>query len=145
MKGSGTLRGIGLAIAMLLPVWASACGVGEQTPEGYENAPVAHVYQHWKQGDASPIPFVLIDVRTPEEYAGGHIEGAKLIPVQELADRLNEVPKDRQVYVYCRSGRRSARAAALLAKHGFTRIENMVGGIEAWTAAGYPVVGGGGR
>ncbi len=138
-------QGMLLALMLAAPLWAAACGIGEQTPEGYENVPVAHVYQHWKQGDASPIPFMLLDVRTPEEYAAGHIKGAKLIPVQQLAAHLDEVPKDRQVYVYCHSGRRSARAAKLLAAHGFTRVENMLGGIVAWKEAGYPVVRGGGK
>ncbi len=129
-----------ISLAVALPVLAVACGMGEQTPEGYENASVQHVYQHWKQGDTSPIPFVIIDVRTVEEYRQGHIQGATLMPVQILESRLASVPKDRQVYVYCHSGVRSARAAALLARHGFTRVENMSGGIEAWKKAGYPVV-----
>ncbi len=129
-----------ISLAVALPILAAACGMGEQTPEGYENASVQHVYQHWKQGDASPIPFVVLDVRTVEEYRQGHIQGATLIPVQILESRLASVPKDRQVYVYCHSGVRSARAAALLARHGFTRVENMSGGIEAWKQAGYPVV-----
>jgi len=124
---------------LMLPLMATACGVGEQTPEGYENAPIAHAYQHWQQGAASPIPFVMLDVRTVEEYNEGHIKGAVLIPVQVLAERLAEVPKNKQVYIYCHSGVRSARASKLLAKHGFTNIENVVGGFEAWKAAGYPV------
>jgi len=124
---------------LMLPLMATACGVGEQTPEGYENAPIAHAYQHWQQGAASPIPFVMLDVRTVEEYNEGHVKGAVLIPVQVLAERLAEVPKNKQVYIYCHSGVRSARASKLLAKHGFTNIENVVGGFEAWKAAGYPV------
>jgi len=126
--------------AMLLPLLATACGVGEQTPEGYENAPIQHAYEHWQQGAQSPIPFIMLDVRTAEEYAEGHIKGAVLIPVQVLETRLSEVPKDKQVYVYCHSGVRSARASKMLIKHGFTNIENVVGGIEAWKHAGYPVV-----
>jgi len=122
-----------------LPLMAAACGMGEQTPDGYENAPISHVHEHVMQGDASPIPFILLDVRTQEEYAAGHIQGAKLIPVQVLAEHLAEVPKDKQVYVYCLSGKRSAMASKLLAAHGFTRIENMVGGIVAWREAGYPI------
>jgi len=131
----------GMALALLLmPMVVLACGIGEQAPEGYENAPVSHAYEHWRQGERASIPFLFLDVRTPEEYAQGHIEGAKLIPVQELAAHLADVPKDRQVYVYCHSGRRSARAARLLAENGFKNIENVLGGIEAWKAAGYPVV-----
>ncbi len=131
---------VGLWMLFALPVAAGACGIGEQTAEGYENVPVQHVYQHWKQGERSPIPFIVLDVRTPQEFAAGHIEGARLIPVQDLERHLKALPKDRQIYVYCRSGRRSARAAKMLATHGFDRVENMLGGIEAWKAAGYPVV-----
>jgi len=125
---------------LMIPFMATACGVGEQTADGYEDAPVAHAYEHWQQGSYSPIPFEFIDVRTVEEFQAGHIEGAKLIPVQVLADHLAEIPKDKQVYVYCHSGKRSANAATLLASKGFKNIENIVGGIEAWKSAGYPVV-----
>ncbi|MDX8406923.1 MAG: rhodanese-like domain-containing protein, partial [Mariprofundaceae bacterium] len=99
---------------LMIPFMATACGVGEQTAEGYENAPVAHAHEHWLQGDASPIPFTFLDVRTEEEYKQGHIKGAHLIPVQVLAEHLAEVPRDKQVYVYCHSGKRSSRAARLL-------------------------------
>ncbi len=128
------------AIAITMPLAATACGTGEQTADGYENASIAHTHEHWVQGDKSKIPFMLLDVRTPEEYAEGHIAGAKLIPVQVLAEHLKEVPRDKQVYVYCYSGTRSARASKLLAKNGFTNIENIEGGIVAWKKAGYPVV-----
>lgn len=128
-----------IAALMMLPLLATACGVGEQTSEGYENTPVKHAFEHWQQGKTSQIPFVMLDVRTPAEYAEGHVQGAKLIPVQVLEDRLAEVPRNKQVYVYCHSGTRSARASKLLAKHGFSNIENVVGGFEAWKHAGYPV------
>mgnify|MGYP000453837394 CR=1 FL=1 len=129
-----------LVALMMLPMTAAACGFGEKVAEGYENTEVKHAYQHWNQGADSAVPFVFIDVRTPDEYAANHLQGSKLIPVQELATRMNEVPKDKQVYLYCRSGRRSASAAAMLAKAGYTNIENVLGGIEAWKAANYPVV-----
>ncbi len=128
-----------LMVAMLLAsVQALACS-GPNTPQGYENATVRHAYEHWAQGPYSPIPFVFIDVRTPEEYAAGHIPGAKLIPLDEIEKRISEIPRDKQVYLYCRSGRRSAKAAEILAKHGFANIENVQGGFLAWQAAGFPV------
>jgi len=127
------------AIVIAMPLAGTACGIGEQTADGYENASIAHTHEHWLQGDQSRIPFMLLDVRTPEEYAEGHIAGAKLIPIQVLAEHLKDVPKDKQVYVYCHSGARSARASKLLAANGFSHIENMEGGIVAWKAAGYPV------
>lgn len=123
---------------LLASTAAFACGVGEQV-DGYENTPTSHAHAHWQQGERSLVPFVFIDVRTPEEYAAGHVKGAELIPLQELERRLAEVPKDKQVYVYCRSGRRSAEAAALLVKAGYGNIENVMGGIEGWKAAGFPV------
>ncbi len=129
---------------MLMAAWVAAsaawaCGQGPMAPAGYEQASIQHAYEHWSEGPYSPIPFVFIDVRTPEEYAAGHIPGAKLIPLDELEQRLAEVPRDRQVYLYCRSGHRSAKAAEILAKHGFTNIENVQGGMLAWQQAGYPV------
>ncbi len=129
-----------LMTLFFMPFSATACGFGEMTAEGYENTSVKHAYQHWNQGASSAVPFVFIDVRTPEEYAEGHIEGALLIPVQELESRLAGIPHDKQVYIYCRSGRRSARAAAMLAGAGYSNIENIVGGILQWQAASYPVV-----
>lgn len=82
----------------------------------------------------------VLDVRTPAEFAAGHVEGAINIPLDVLASRLGELPKDRSVHVICRSGSRSAQAADLLAKNGFDGVVNIDGGMNAWTAAGYPTV-----
>src|SRR3954447_460235 len=74
----------------------------------------------------------LVDVRSPDEYAGGHLPGAVNIPVQELDRRLAEIgPADHELIVYCRSGHRSTRAAELLRQHGFTRVHNL-GPMTAW-------------
>jgi rhodanese-related sulfurtransferase len=82
----------------------------------------------------------ILDVRTQEEYNTGHIRNSTLIPVQDLSKRLNEVPRDRDILVYCRTGGRSTAASEILANNGFTRIYNMKGGITEWTKAGYEVV-----
>lgn len=64
---------------------------------------------------------LLLDVRTPAEFSGGHISGAKNIPVQELPNRMSELPPtSRQIVVYCRSGGRSASASSLLRQAGYT-------------------------
>jgi hydroxyacylglutathione hydrolase len=126
-----------IALSMIAST-AVACGLSEKV-DGYENTDIQHTLKHWKAGDKSPVPFMLLDVRTAEEYAEGHIKGALLIPVQELQQRISEVPKDRQVYVYCRSGVRSVRASKILVKAGYTRVENVQGGFMAWKDAGYPV------
>lgn len=65
----------------------------------------------------------IVDVRSPAEFAGGHADGAKNIPVEQLEGRLDAVgPKDKAVVVYCRSGNRSARAAKILQAAGFTSV-----------------------
>lgn len=74
----------------------------------------------------------LLDVRTPEEFAGGHLPGARNIPVDELSRHLDEVgPRDRPVVVYCASGVRAASAARMLAGAGFTQVHNL-GSMSAW-------------
>ena len=75
---------------------------------------------------------LLLDVRTQEEYTGeGHLPGAVNIPVQELGDRLGELPNDRAIVVYCRSGSRSARAAGILRSAGRTRVFDL-GSLDNW-------------
>ena len=77
---------------------------------------------------------LLIDVREPDEHAIAHIEGARLIPLQTLPDVVDQLPLDRDIYIHCRSGMRSAKAVQFLQHHGFTRVSNVTGGIEAWLA-----------
>lgn len=87
---------------------------------------------------------VLLDVREPAEWAAGHAPQARHIPLGQLAGRLAEIPADRPVVTVCRSGARSARAAAMLARQG-RPASNLAGGMQAWAAAGLPVVDGRGR
>lgn len=77
----------------------------------------------------------LVDVREPSEVAGGTLPGAVNIPLGELADRLDELDRSRRVVLLCRSGARSANAAALLAGAGFPDVVNLVGGMLAVTPA----------
>jgi rhodanese-related sulfurtransferase len=81
---------------------------------------------------------LLIDVRTPEEFASGHIPGAINISVQSLPDRLDEVPNDETIVVYCRTGNRSATATDILVDAGYAPVYDL-GGIVDWVSAGYPV------
>jgi phage shock protein E len=81
---------------------------------------------------------LLLDVRTPEEYADGHIAGSINIPLAELPNQLSQVPQNVMVVVYCRSGNRSAQAVALLKDAGYTQVLDM-GGIVEWVNAGFPV------
>ncbi len=81
----------------------------------------------------------LIDVRTPDEYAEGHLAKAKLIPLQELERRVAEIDKGKPVLLYCRSGHRSGNALKLLQSKGYTQAKHIEGGLNAWQAAGLPV------
>ena len=81
----------------------------------------------------------LLDVRTKEEYNESHIKTAHLIPVQELEQNIDLIPKDRNVVVYCASGKRSARACGILKNKGLRALYNIEGGIRQWMADGYPV------
>jgi phage shock protein E len=82
---------------------------------------------------------VMLDVRTPEEYAQGHIPGVVPIPLDQVPNRLAEIPKDKTVIVTCHSGNRSNQAAQLLREKGYDNVHNMLGGIVEWEKAGYPV------
>jgi phage shock protein E len=73
----------------------------------------------------------LVDVRSPGEFASGHLPGAVNVPVQELAQRREEIPRDRPVVLYCASGVRSAQAARMLREAGWSEVHNL-GGMGRW-------------
>lgn len=80
----------------------------------------------------------LVDVREPEEWAAGHAPGATHIPLGELGARYTEIPQDGPVYLICRSGARSNRAAQALAGAGWDAL-NVRDGMQGWAAAGRPM------
>lgn len=84
----------------------------------------------------------ILDVRQPEEWVEGHIPGATLIPLDELQSRVNELPKDQEIVVVCRSGNRSAEGRDILRAAGFQQVTSMAGGMNQWQSAGYEVVTG---
>jgi len=118
----------------------------EDKPGEIENVTVEEAKRMIENEDV----FVL-DVRTPSEFNSSHIEGATLIPVTNafgsnlnrdslLEARINEVPRNEKILVYCRSGHRSTLASTILIDAGYSRVYNMEGGINAWINAGYPVI-----
>jgi len=96
--------------------------------ENYKNITAEDLNEKIEQGD----DFLLLDVRTPGEHASQAIEGSYLIPVQELSARIAELPRDKEIVVYCRVGNRSAFASAHLARLGYN-VTNLEGGIAAWS------------
>jgi phage shock protein E len=98
--------------------------------ENYQNITAAQVKARLDKGDM----LTVIDVRTKEEYASGHIPGSILIPFDEIKAKAGQLPQDKntEIVVYCRSGRRSAIAADTLIALGYNRIYDM-GAISSWT------------
>ena len=92
------------------------------------------------QQQFASVTHVLIDVRRPDEFATGHIANAINIPVENLADRLAEIPHDKPIVVYCHSGNRSGKAASTLSQAGYTQVYDIRGGLNAWSGAGLPLV-----
>jgi rhodanese-related sulfurtransferase len=93
----------------------------------------AQAYEKYQQGA------FFLDVRTQAEWDQGHIARSTLIPLDSLQARLNELPRDQDIVVVCRSGVRSKEGSTILRQAGFTRVTCMTGGLQAWVAAGYPL------
>ncbi len=74
----------------------------------------------------------LVDVREPHEFAAGHIPGAKLIPLGQIQARLEELDPAQEIIVVCRTGHRSGAACRILAKNGFDKAKNLIGGMVQW-------------
>lgn len=83
-------------------------------------------------------PHTLVDVRTAEEFGDGYIPGAINISLQELEQKINRIPKDKPVIVYCRSGNRSSFAVNILRQAGYTEVYDL-GGIIDWARQGLPI------
>lgn len=88
---------------------------------------------------ASGEDVLLVDIRTPAEIAQGAIPDALHLPMHLIPIRINELPKDREVVLYCRSGARSYQACAYMMQQGYDRVLNLRGGIIAWARHGYPI------
>lgn len=134
-----------VAIAVILAVRPTGVPVVQAAAGGESAAPAAVTsglitpQQYTAQYVDGGAAHQLVDVRTPEEFASGHLPDAINIPLQELSGRLGEIAANEPVVLYCRSGNRSGQAAQLLAGAGYTQILDL-GGIIAWEAAGLPVV-----
>ena len=87
---------------------------------------------------ASATPPVVLDVRTPDEFASGHVPGAMNIPIDQLAARTGELDPQREVVVYCERGPRASRAADALVAAGFSDVKLLSGHMSAWRDAGLP-------
>jgi rhodanese-related sulfurtransferase len=93
----------------------------------------AQAYAKYQQGA------FFLDVRSQDEYTQFHIKGSRLIPLDQLPNRVNELPKDKEVVVVCLTGHRSLNGTAILQQAGFQQVFCLSGGLQAWMNANYPV------
>ena len=124
------MKKIILMLTVLLTVLAPAVFAAENSPEpaGADYTTTQGLSALMKSG----APYLLLDVRTPEEFRAGYIPGALNIPYDRLPGALPETPKDTPIVLYCRSGNRAGVAQRALEKAGYTRVFNF-GGLSRWT------------
>lgn len=125
---------------VLLAVVLVAAGIflfnnqaGDQAASYPAEISIAQAYQKYQDG------IFFLDVRTQEEWDDYHAPNATLIPLDQLPQRLNELPKDQEIVVVCRSGNRSQAGRDILLNAGFEKATSMAGGLSAWRSAGYPI------
>ncbi|MGA1439089.1 MAG: rhodanese-like domain-containing protein [Ilumatobacteraceae bacterium] len=117
-----------------MPVFAiAACGSADEPPSAVGADPAYGSIDAARVAELSARGVTVIDVRTPEEYAEGHVEGAELIDFYEptFAERIAALDRDRDYIVYCRSGNRSGQAVELMEQLGFGRVWELEGGVLA--------------
>jgi len=117
--------------------YESFCGIipHEEKAEGEESTPIEQINaRQLQEAIASGKEITLLDVREPQEWDITHLPGAKLIPLGEVPERVNELDSADEIVVYCHHGQRSQRAINFLKKVGFSRLKNLAGGIDSWAA-----------
>jgi len=130
--------GMKRALTILLAVAITAAGCSATQTAVESVSPVAAAeYQ-----TEAPAQLVVLDVRTADEFADGHLEDAEMLDFYrtDFKDRLAELDKDVPYLVYCRSGNRSGQTVMLMQELGFTEVTEVDGGIVAWSDAGLPLV-----
>jgi phage shock protein E len=133
--------GLGALIVVVVGVYLLNSGTGPssvisstQTVLSVEISP-AQAYAKLQQGA------FFLDVRNQDEWDQFHITGSILIPLDQLQNRLNELPREKEIVVVCLSGHRSKSGTAILQQAGLTHVYCLSGGLQAWRAAGYSVQG----
>lgn len=123
-------------LALVASAFAAACGSAEASEPGVRLVDVTEANELLAAGDR-----IVIDVRTPQEYAEGRLAGARMIDIQSptFADEIKELDPDASYLVYCRTANRSAGARRLMTELGFRDVADIEGGVVAWSAAGLPL------
>ena len=123
-------------LALVASAFAAACGAVEAADPGVRLVDVTEASELLAAGDR-----IVIDVRTPQEFAEGRLAGARMIDIQSpgFADEIGGLDPDASYIVYCRTANRSAGARQLMTELGFRDVVDIAGGVVAWSAAGLPL------
>lgn len=135
------MRRLLVGILVVLVFVLAACGGDDDKKDESDSLTSLSVKSAYDQMSKVEGEF-FVDVRTPEEWAAGHAEGAVLIPLDDISSRAAaELPdKNAEIYLICRSGNRSGQAAKILNDLGYTHVYNIEGGTNAWQEANLPIV-----
>ena len=125
---------LGLVALVVLVVYLIASAAGGGNSGLARDISVDEAYQMYQGGT------FVVDVRTQEEWDEYHVPNTTLIPLDQLPNRLSEVPKDKKILVVCRSGNRSQQGRDILLSAGYNAT-SMAGGLKEWYAKGYPIEG----
>ncbi len=127
-----------VAVAIVLGVFAATAAFAED-PKSTQAPSISAAELHARrESEAAPV---VIDVRTPEEYASGHIPGAVHIPFDQVAQRIAEIDAPHGVALYCMVGPRARKGESALLAAGYEKVFHLEGGLAAWQAAGLSVEG----
>ena len=131
----GALLLVVVAILLMQPKATPSSGISPTSGASSVGITPAQAYAKYQQG------IFFLDVRTQDEWNQFHLQNSILIPLDQLPNRLSELPKDKEIVVVCLSGHRAQSGVAILQQAGFTQVSYLSGGLQAWTSAGYPVEG----
>ncbi len=131
--GLGIFIVIAAGIALLNSATSRSAELSISPPAEVVEISAAQANSKYQQGA------FFLDVRSREEFSQFHIKGSRLIPLDQLPNRLRELPKDKEVVIVCLSGHRSLSGATILRQAGFKQVFSLIGGLQAWMDANYPV------
>jgi len=131
VKVKAILVAVLLMVTVIIATGCNSTGAKMATIETVDIT-AEQALQMWQNKTA-----IIIDVRTPTEYQEGHIPDVANIPLDQITNRMSEIPKDKNVLLICRSGKRSGQGTSLLRNNGFNNVHNITEGMNGWTG---PVV-----
>jgi rhodanese-related sulfurtransferase len=132
-KSQMMVLAVAALVIVLLVLWSNYQRNNNPSSALPPEITVSEAYNKYQNGA------FLLDVRTQEEWEDFHAPNTMLIPLDQLASRLSELPRDKEIVVVCRSGNRSQQGRDILLKAGFQQVTSMQGGLNEWRASGYPI------